>query len=183
MCPSVHSIGYETPVNSLNLGDHGELNNIGGHRQLKIQPEQIVDLLRFGDPKLIETRVEGVPDAVQGALRTALTYLYLVDGPTDLSRDCLKLAERHLDPAERIVIRWLWTRTNGRLRKHFGRNSLLAARAAQYRCELCGFADVRVLNLDHVHGRDSDADEFACLCANCHAIKSRVNDWTMPADV
>lgn len=142
----------------------------------------MIDVLRFGDSKLIDTRVEGVPDALQGSLRTALTYLYLVDGPTNLPRDRLKLAERHLDPAERIVIRWLYTRTNGRLRKNYGRNALLAARTAQYRCESCGFADVRVLNLDHVHGRDSDADEFACLCANCHAIKSRVNDWTMPAD-
>jgi hypothetical protein len=143
----------------------------------------MINVLRFGDSESIVTRVDDVPDAQQGSLRTALTYLYLVDGPTDLPRDHLKLSERHLDPAERIVIRWLWTRTNGRLRKHYGQKSLLAARAAQYRCESCGFADVRVLNLDHIHGRDSDADEFACLCANCHAIKSRVNDWTMPADV
>jgi hypothetical protein len=143
----------------------------------------MIDVLRFGDSKSIETRVEGVPDVAQGSLRTALTYLYMGDGPADLPRDHLKLAERHLDPAERILIRWLWTRTNGRLRKHYGQKSLLAARAAQYRCESCGFADVRVLNLDHIHGRESDADEFACLCANCHTIKSRVNDWTMPTDV
>lgn len=149
---------------------------------MKLQAKQTIDVSRFGDSNLIESRVETAPDAEQGSLRTALSYLYMSDGPTNLPRDRLKLAERHLDPAERIVVRWLYTRTNGRLRKHYGRKSLLAARAAQYRCESCGFADVRVLNLDHVHGRDSDSDEFACLCANCHAIKSRVHDWAMPTD-
>ena len=149
---------------------------------MKINAEQTIDVSRFGDSDLVDSRVDDAPDAEQVSLRTALSYLYLCDGPTDLPRDRLRLSERHLDPAERIVVRWLHTRTNGRLRKHYGRSSLLAARAAQYRCESCGFADVRVLNLDHVHGRNSDSDEFACLCANCHAIKSRVNDWELPTD-
>jgi hypothetical protein len=153
-----------------------------GPRVLNISAEQTIDVSRFDDADLIATRVDDAPDAEQGSLRTILTYLYLSDGPTNLPRERLKLAERHLDPAERIVVRWLYTRTNGRLRKHYGQQSLIAARAAQYRCESCAFADVRVLNLDPVHGRKSDSEEFVCLCANCHTIKSRANDWEMAAD-
>jgi hypothetical protein len=32
------------------------------------------------------------------------------------------------------------------------------------------------MNLDHVNGRVAGTP-FACLCANCHTIKSRANDW------
>ena len=147
---------------------------------MKIEAELTIDASRFGDSELIESRVAQLPADEQGSFRTALKYLYLDDGPINLPRDRLKISEPHLDPAEHIVIRWLYTRTNGSERKNYGRNALLAARAARYRCESCDFADVRVLNLDHVHGRDSDLDEFACLCANCHTIKSRANDWSVP---
>ncbi|MCG8585470.1 MAG: hypothetical protein MI757_12230 [Pirellulales bacterium] len=140
----------------------------------------VIDRVCFGDVSLIDSRVAAAPHADQGALRTTLAYLYLDDGPINLPRDRLKLAERYLDQAERIVVRWLYTRTNGSERKNYGSNALLAARAARYRCESCGFSDVRVLNLDHVHGRNPDNSEFACLCANCHAIKSRGKDWQMP---
>jgi hypothetical protein len=34
-----------------------------------------------------------------------------------------------------------------------------------------------VLNLDHVEGH-SKKDLFACLCSNCHCLKSRANDWS-----
>jgi hypothetical protein len=47
-------------------------------------------------------------------------------------------------------------------------------------CSESGFADVRALNLDHVEGRVPQAT-FACLCADCHAIKSRRLDWTEKA--
>jgi hypothetical protein len=147
---------------------------------MKIDAELTIDPSRFGDTTLIESRVSQLPNTEQGSFRTALSYLYLPDGPVNLPRGRLLVSESYLDAAERLVIRWLYTRTNGSERKNYGRNALLAARAAQYRCESCGFADVRVLNLDHVHGRDSEMDEFACLCANCHTIKSRANEWSGP---
>ena len=147
---------------------------------MKISAEQTIDVTRFGNSELIEARVSAAPEDRKDALRATLSYLYLTDGPTNLPRERLRPAERLLESAERIVVRWLHTRTNGRLSKHYGRNSLLAARKAQYQCESCGFADVRVLNLDQVDGRDSDSGEFVCLCANCHGIRSRANDWELP---
>jgi hypothetical protein len=95
----------------------------------------------------------------------------------NLPRERLLRAERHLEAAERIVIRWLYTRTNGNLRSSYGASALRAARASRYRCQECNFGDVRVLNLDHVNGRVAGSP-FACLCANCHTIKSRKSDWT-----
>jgi hypothetical protein len=105
-----------------------------------------------------------------------LKYLYMDDGPVNLPRGRLKITKPYLDDAERILIQWLQTRTNGSERKNYGKDALCAARRSRYCCERCGFADVRALNLDHVEGRVADAS-FACLCANCHAIKSRENDW------
>jgi hypothetical protein len=132
---------------------------------------------RFDDHGYIESRIAIVPDGDRGSLRTALSYLYKEDGPVNLPRDRLLAAEPYLDDAERLVIRWLYTRTNGNLRSTYGAGALRAARASRYRCEVCGFADVRVLNLDHVHGHVAGTP-IACLCANCHTIKSRKRDWT-----
>jgi hypothetical protein len=132
---------------------------------------------RFNNDHHLETRLAVVPPSHRGALRTALGYLYNDNGPINLPRDRLLLAEVYLEEAERLIIRWLYTRTNGNLRSAYGAVALRAARASRYRCEVCGFADVRVLNLDHVNGRVADTP-FKCLCANCHTIKSRENDWT-----
>ena len=136
-----------------------------------------IDNSRFNDTQYLEYRVAQVPNSDSGALRTALKYLYLDDGPVNLPRERLRIAENYLDPAEMIVVRWLYTRTNGSLRKEYGADSLIAARLNRYQCESCGFSDVRALNLDHVDGR-TDTTPFACLCANCHTIKSRAQDWT-----
>lgn len=136
-----------------------------------------IDASRFNNNGHIESRLAAVRTEEQGALRTALGYLYLDDGPINLPRPRLLSAESHLDATERIVIRWLYTRTNGSLRSEYGADALRAARGSRYRCETCGFADVRVLNLDHVNGR-TVGTPFACLCANCHTIKSREKDWT-----
>ena len=136
-----------------------------------------IDSTRFNDPGYIESRVTTVPVPDRGSMRTALRYLYQDDGPINLPRARLLAADPHLEPAERIVIRWLYTRTNGNLRSEYGANALRAARSSRYRCEVCGFQDVRVLNLDHVNGRVVDTP-FSCLCANCHTIKSRETDWT-----
>src|SRR5262245_23039474 len=136
-----------------------------------------IDADRFNDEVAIAHRIAAVPVDAQSGLRTALRYLYLDSGPINLQRKQRLQAEPHLDAAERIVIRWLATRTNGNLRKHYGREALRAARLSRYRCNECGFADVRTLNLDHIDGRVAGT-AFACLCANCHAIKSRKFDWT-----
>lgn len=136
-----------------------------------------IDAECFNNSSLIEARVDVVVPSAQGALRTALCFLYQDDGPLNLPRQRLIVAEEFLDDAERVVIRWLYTRTNGSLRKAYGSAALLAARMSRYRCEVCGFTDVRVLNIDHVDGRVVGT-AFACLCANCHAIKSRKHDWT-----
>lgn len=136
-----------------------------------------IDDSRFNNKQYIETRIAAVLASDRGSLRSALKYLYMEDGPDNLPRDRLLIAERHLEPAERLVTRWLYTRTNGKLRSSYGATALRAARTSRYRCEVCGFADVRVLNLDHVNGRVAGTP-FACLCANCHTIKSRKSDWT-----
>lgn len=136
-----------------------------------------IDAARFNNSEHIGSRVAAVRLEDQGALRTALRYLYMDDGPINLPRTRLLAAEPHLDATEKIVVRWLYTRTNGSLRREYGAEALRAARNSRYRCETCEFADVRVLNLDHVNGR-TVGTPFACLCANCHTIKSREKDWT-----
>jgi hypothetical protein len=136
-----------------------------------------IDPPRFNNPAHVRERVSAAALSDRGSLQTALQYLYGDDGPTNLPRDRLKTTERYLDEAERILLRWLYTRTNGSERKNYGKAALIAARRSRYRCEGCGFADVRALNLDHVEGRTVDTP-FACLCANCHTMKSRQRDWT-----
>lgn len=76
-----------------------------------------------------------------------------------------------MEAHERVLLRWLCTRTNGNLRSTYGAKALRAARAARYCCTSCGFADVRALHIDHVDGRIAEAD-CACIRANCHDIKS-----------
>lgn len=87
------------------------------------------------------------------------------------------MAELYLEPRERVLMRWLYNRTNGNLRATYGAKALRAARVSRYRCEHCGFADLRALHIDHVHGRTTETP-CACLCANCHNIKSREHDWS-----
>jgi len=136
-----------------------------------------IDESRFNNNCYIEQRVALVAENLRGPLKTCLAYLYKDDGPVNLLRERLLDARSSLEPAELMIVNWLHTRTNGKLRKTYGAESLKAARAARYRCSVCGFADVRALNLDHVHGK-VQGTPFACLCANCHAIKSRQVDWT-----
>jgi len=108
---------------------------------------------RFDSLEYVEKRVSGLEPSIVGSVRTALRYLYFIaDGPTNLPRDRMLKALPFLDPAERVLVRWLYTRTNGSARKRYGSAALLSARKQRYRCEHCGHADVRVLNLDHVEG-------------------------------
>lgn len=136
-----------------------------------------IDPFRFNNREEIDLRILSANESDRGSLRTALGYLYLDDGPVNLPRDRMLAAEPYLDSPEKMLIRWLYTRTNGKLRKTYGSMALRAARTQRYRCQECKVADVRVLNLDHVSGK-VPGTEFACLCANCHTIKSRKSDWT-----
>jgi len=140
-------------------------------------PNYLIPMDRFDNSLYIDERLAKVGSDVVGALRSAFSYLYLTDGPTNLQRQRLKASEPYLEPAEKMLARWLQTRTNGSERKNYGKAALLAARRQRYRCEHCGHADVRVLHLDHVKGH-ANHDEFACLCANCHMLKSRKFDWS-----
>lgn len=137
----------------------------------------IIDGDAFNNSELTESRVAAVDASERGALRTALNFLYKDGGPVNLPRTRLIAAVPYLSLAEKTVIRWLYTRTNGNLRKTYGGTALIAARTSRYRCDTCGFGDVRSLNIDHVDGRITGT-AFACLCANCHAIKSRRFDWS-----
>lgn len=137
----------------------------------------LIPIDRFDNPDYIETRLAGLDATVVGAMRTTLRYLYLTAGPINLPRERLKRAKPLLEPGERVVVVWLYNRTNGSGRKAYGASALRAARNQRYRCEHCGHADVRVLNLDHVEGR-GNRELFACLCANCHSLKSRESDWS-----
>ena len=139
--------------------------------------EYDIPLERFDNQAYIDSRVRLESASIQGCLRSALAYLYLTNGPANLPRERMKVADPHLEARERLLARWLYTRTNGSLRSTYGSRALASARQARYRSITCGFADVRTLQLDHVSGRTPDT-AFACLCANCHCIKSREQDWS-----
>lgn len=124
---------------------------------------------------LIDGRVNEVPPAARSAVRLVLSYLYPPDGPTNLKNPQYSVAEPYLKPYEVILARYLKSRTNGTGRREYGKPALLHMRKVGYRCECCGFDDVRTLNLDHVYGRGRQV--FLLLCSNCHNIKSRQFDW------
>lgn len=140
--------------------------------------DYLIPMERFDNSEYIEGRVSAAPPETAGSLRTTLTYLYSSSGPINLPRSRLKKSEPFLEDAERVLVRWLQTRTNGSERKNYGSPALHAARSQRYRCEHCGHADIRVLHLDHVEGRKNAGGGFACLCANCHMLKSRKHDWS-----
>ena len=132
---------------------------------------------RFDNTDYIIKRLAAVDASVSGLLKSTLSFLYMMDGPINLPKNRLKISEPFLEPRELVLVRWLQTRTNGSLRSKYGSKALLAARSAKYKCITCGFSDVRALHLDHVDGHIKETD-FACLCANCHNIKSRACDWS-----
>jgi hypothetical protein len=137
----------------------------------------IIDGVWFNDAAIIASRVAAAPEADRVSLRTALRFLYLDGGPLNLDREHLLAAQSHLDPAERLMVRLLYNQVRGPRRSTYGPSAALAARTSRYRCQECGHPDVWALNLDHVKWRVAGTP-FACLCANCHAIKSRAKDWT-----
>jgi len=151
------------------------ISNIQYERQKRLQYQVTREYLE--NRTLIVQRVNAASTKSAGSLRTVLSYLYLADGPTNLRNSQYKLAEPNLRPFERVLARYLKSRTNGRGRRTYGKPALTAARKAHYRCQVCGERDVRTFNLDHVHGTH-DTNNFFLLCANCHHIKGRMFDWT-----
>lgn len=101
-----------------------------------------------------------------------MRYLYLAEGATNLPRHHMQAALPMLEAREKRAIRWLYTRTNGAERKNYGPGSVVAMRKARFRCQRCGFPDVRALQVDHVTGRVAKPFVFQCLCANCHSIET-----------
>lgn len=137
-----------------------------------VVPSGIID-----DAPSIERRVADTPTKAQAALRLVLSYLYKMEGPTNLRNPQYRLAEPHLSEHEKVLACYLKSRTNGKGRKNYGKAALLAMRRSRYRCEVCAEGDVRFLVLDHANGR-GDLEAFFVLCANCHQLKSRLFDWT-----
>jgi hypothetical protein len=132
-----------------------------------------IDIGRFNSSGIIDDRVALVPISDRGALQTALKCPYSEDGPANLPRSRLLRSEPYWEPAERLIIRWLYTRTNGSLRSSYGVCALRAARTSIHRCQDCGFADVRVLNLDHVDGRIAERRSPACALTAIRSNRER----------
>jgi len=144
--------------------------------EINLASEWIIPESNFSQ-EYIESRLTSVVASDQAFLKSSLNYLY---GTTKtLDKERLVAAEKYLTSAERILIRWLQTRSNGSERAKYGPECVVAAKKARYRCSHCRNPDVRVLQIDHVNGRGPDVEKaFDCLCANCHMIKSRAQNWS-----
>jgi len=136
-----------------------------------------VDETSIGDGNSTEARVAAVEESDRDALRRTLGYLYLKDGPLSIARDSKTQAEQYLTPVELFVLRWLYKRTDGKLRRFYGPATLEAVRRSRYRCEKCGFADVRALNTEKADcDKEAGQIRFACLCANCNTVEARAKE-------
>lgn len=150
-----------------------------------------IDGTLLGNVDSIEARVAESPDDEREPLRSVLQYLYLPSGPASISKEHKSTAEKHLSVVERFVFQWLHKRTDGKLRRIYGQGALEAVKRCRYLCEQCGFADVRVLNIEKVANDESEenpadgksgqtpaasASQFTCLCANCNTIAARVRE-------
>ena len=125
----------------------------------------------------IEKRIEKIPETNgQIAMDMVLNYLYMQTGRVSLTTRIYRFAEPWLTDAERILIKYLKSRTNGVGRKAYGVEALRYMQEKKFRCEICDEGDVRCLNLDHRKSRHEKS--FYLFCANCHHIKSRLFDWS-----
>jgi hypothetical protein len=132
----------------------------------------VIDDAMFDNVSSIANRVAAADQAHRAGLRHVLERLYLSQGAVNISADKLALAKIYLSVAERIVVNLLrgW-------RTRYGAAAFIEGRRSRYRCSKCSFPDVRVLHCDHVQ-RENPMTPVACMCANCHNIKSREVDWT-----
>lgn len=138
-----------------------------------------IDGTNVGNRDAIEIRVAEVGTNEREALRLALGYLYLNDGPVSIPRNRKSVAETHLTSAELFVLQWLHKRTDGKLKKLYGPTVLETVKRSRYRCEKCNFPDVRALNLEKFDEDQKPGKRcFACLCANCNTIAARKKEMT-----
>lgn len=136
-----------------------------------------IEATTIGDRGSIEARVAEVTESERETLNLALSYLYLADGPGSISRDAKSQSEQHLTPVELFVLQWLHKRTDGKLRHIYGSEALTAVKRSHYRCERCGFADVRALNIEKTECDEASAQQrFSCLCANCNTVAARAKE-------
>lgn len=143
---------------------------------LEIDDEMIIPENRFNNEEYIKGRCQNLDNKDKIALGAVLRYIYSFDAPKNVPINWKSVFDT-LEEREKIIFKWLRTRITSRLRFIYGDNAIRTARESKYKCKRCSIGDVRVLNLDHVNGRD-DLTSFQLLCANCHMIKSRQEDWT-----
>lgn len=132
---------------------------------------------------LINARLASIEEGSRAAVELVLRYLFVSGGPHTIDRSAKTLAEEHLSPAEKFVLQWLYKRTDGKLRRHYGPGVLDAVKRSRYRCERCGFRDVRALNLEKTERDEPEAESgskgrvnLVCLCANCNTVAARAKE-------
>ena len=133
-----------------------------------------LDTSIFDNIEKIEQRVSLCEKEDAGKLKKVLSYLFLINGPVNLLRKTeLKPVEKYLSKAEVKVAWWLskLTTATGN-RKLYGRNALMAFREAKGKCKICGFTDVRCLEIDHINSFRHANSPQQCICANCHKIET-----------
>ena len=120
--------------------------------------------------------------AGQKAYGNILRFLYKTEYPFKVTRATNKRYLKYLSDVEKVILFRLETRCSGSERHQYGINSVIAVKKAKYKCEVCDEKDIRCLEIDHKNGRkkpiegskyiDYKIDEFQCLCANHHKIKT-----------
>jgi hypothetical protein len=148
---------------------------------VQIGDEWILPEERFDNAALIDVRARNHDPTKRAAFSRAMRFLYMSNGAKNLSRDQMLACLPTLEAREKRAIRWIYTRTNGSERKNYGPDSIVAMRKAKFRCQRCGFPDVRTLQVDHVTGRKAKPFVFQCLCANCHSIETYDRSQVVPA--
>jgi len=147
---------------------------------INIDSEWIIPEERFNNQNyLSEKRDNNVP--FKGVIESVIKYLYFDTQHNGIStfnniKKKIIIENNLLEPREIIILKYLSSRTNGRLKSQYGALAIKEAKDAKYRCKVCGNPDIRTLCLDHIWV-DEKLEGFKMLCQNCHSIKSRLEDW------
>jgi hypothetical protein len=147
-----------------------------------IPEDWVIPTERFNNIVDIDSRCNAVDERLNGNFRSVLKYLYVDPengGISSISPAVKKrvIENKLLEETEAVLFKSLFTRSNGANKKEYGPGALLAARNARYKCEDCNNPDIRTHCIDHMW-REGSLIGFQLLCHNCHAIKSRKEDWT-----
>jgi Zn finger protein HypA/HybF involved in hydrogenase expression len=128
----------------------------------------IIPIDRFNNPAYIEERIKNVTNKT--LFKNILEYLYYDDCTLGFNNKKLNYI-CNLEQAEQILVNQLRKYTDGGKKDNGGYKALIQARKVRYRCEKCGYPDVRVMEVDHVTGKKDPNTEYAYLCSNCHRVK------------